>query len=132
MSKFSGGRVVNLYEKREINSKLQKMEAFFNEEVDNWRNLGLTPDKATLNRAIRRAKGLVADKPEVKFVLEKPDNIGALLRTADAMGVDFMLIVNPKTELYNPNVIRSSEGCLFSVPIVIASLDEAFTFLEKK
>jgi len=66
---------------------------------------------------------LVAEAPE------KPGNIGALLRTADAMGVECFMIVDAKTDLYNPNVIRSSVGCLFSVPIVTASLEEAFQFL---
>ena len=46
---------------------------------------------------------LVAEAPE------KPGNIGALLRTADAAGVDAVCIANPKTDLYNPNIIRSSQ-----------------------
>ena len=68
---------------------------------------------------------LIAEAPE------KPGNIGALLRTADAMGVDCFLIVDAKTDLYNPNVIRSSVGCIFSVPIVTATLEESFQFLEQ-
>ena len=47
---------------------------------------------------------LVAEAPE------KPGNIGALLRTADAAGLDAVFIANPKTDLYNPNIIRSSVG----------------------
>ena len=66
---------------------------------------------------------LVAEAPE------KPGNIGALLRTADAMGVDCFMIVDAKTDLYNPNVIRSSVGCIFSVPVVTATLEQAFEFL---
>ncbi len=69
---------------------------------------------------------LVAEAPE------KPGNIGALLRTADAMGVDFFVLVNPKTDLYNPNVVRSSVGCLFSVAVVITTLEEAFAYFEQK
>ena len=65
---------------------------------------------------------LVAEAPE------KPGNIGALLRTADAMGVDCFIIVDAKTDLYNPNVVRSSVGCLFSVPVITTSLTEAFDF----
>ncbi|HSP12971.1 MAG TPA: TrmH family RNA methyltransferase, partial [Salegentibacter sp.] len=49
---------------------------------------------------------LVAEAPE------KPGNIGALLRTADAAGLDGVIIANPKTDLYNPNIIRSSVGCV--------------------
>ena len=73
----------------------------------------------------KKALLLIAEAPE------KPGNIGALLRTADAMGVDAVLLVNPKTDLYNPNVIRSSVGCVFSLPIAIGDLDETFEFLEK-
>ena len=69
---------------------------------------------------------LIAESPE------KPGNIGALLRTADAMAVDAVLIADPKTELYNPNIIRSSVGCLFSVPIGTASRSEVFSYLKEK
>ena len=69
---------------------------------------------------------LIAEAPE------KPGNIGALLRTADAIGVDAMLLVNPRTDLYNPNVVRSSVGCLFNVPIGIATIAETISFLEQK
>lgn len=68
---------------------------------------------------------LIAESPE------KPGNIGALLRTADAMGVDAVLLANPKTDLYNPNVIRSSVGCLFSVPIAVGTISSVFSFLEQ-
>ena len=62
---------------------------------------------------------------------EKPGNIGALLRTADAMGVDCFIIVDAKTDLYNPNVVRSSVGCVFSVPIITSTLTEAFNFFHQ-
>ena len=68
---------------------------------------------------------LVAEAPE------KPGNIGALLRTADAMGVDCFMLVDAKTDLYNPNVVRSSVGCLFSVPIVTTTLKQAFDFFHQ-
>ena len=68
---------------------------------------------------------LVAEAPE------KPGNIGALLCTADAMGVDCFMLVDAKTDLYNPNVVRSSVGCLFSVPIVTTTLTEAFDFFHQ-
>jgi len=55
---------------------------------------------------------------------EKPGNIGAILRTADASGVNAVLICDPQCDIYNPNTIRSSIGAVFSVPIVIgASVD---------
>lgn len=104
VSKFTGGKVVNVYQKREINSKLQLMEVFFNEEVDNCRNLGLIPDKATLNGAIRRAKGLVADKPEVQYVLDYLEGFigkaGSVLNAKGQLGLGFSTVSNYK-QLFN-------------------------------
>jgi len=68
---------------------------------------------------------LVAEAPE------KPGNIGALLRTADAASVDAVLIANPKSDLYNPNIIRSSVGCVFTVPIAMASSTEIIGYLKR-
>lgn len=67
---------------------------------------------------------LVAEAPE------KPGNIGALLRTADAANVDAVIIANPKSDLYNPNIIRSSVGCVFTTEIAMASSTEAIVFLK--
>lgn len=69
---------------------------------------------------------LIAEAPE------KPGNIGALLRTADAAGVDAVIIANPKTDLYNPNIIRSSVGCVFTTQIATGSTEEVITYLNKK
>jgi len=69
---------------------------------------------------------LIAEAPE------KPGNIGALLRTADAANLDAVLIANPKTDLYNPNIIRSSVGCIFSRNVKIGSTTEIISFLKKE
>ncbi|GGK19597.1 rRNA methyltransferase [Yeosuana aromativorans] len=69
---------------------------------------------------------LVAEAPE------KPGNIGALLRTADAANVDAVMIANPKTDLYNPNIIRSSVGCVFTNNIAMGSTTEIIEFLKSK
>lgn len=69
---------------------------------------------------------LVAEAPE------KPGNIGALLRTADAASLDAVIIANPKTDIYNPNIIRSSVGCLFTNTVVTGSTDEIISFLKSK
>ena len=66
---------------------------------------------------------LVAEAPE------KPGNIGALLRTADAAGLDAVIIANPKSDLYNPNIIRSSVGCVFTTNIAMGSTPEIIQFL---
>lgn len=69
---------------------------------------------------------LVAESPE------KPGNLGALLRTADAANVDAVLIANPKTDLYNSNIIRSSVGCLFTNQIATGTTEEIISFLQEK
>ncbi|PHS52395.1 MAG: rRNA methyltransferase [Lutibacter sp.] len=68
---------------------------------------------------------LVAEAPE------KPGNIGALLRTADAAGIDAVLIANPKTDIYNPNIIRSSIGSVFTTAIAEGTTSEIITFLKE-
>ena len=61
--------------------------------------------------------------------VEKPGNLGAVLRTADAAGVDAVLVCDPLTDLYNPNLIRASLGAFFSVPVVACTSQEAFAWL---
>ena len=69
---------------------------------------------------------IVAEAPE------KPGNIGAILRTADAAAVDAVIIANPKTDLYNPNIIRSSVGCVFTNQIATGSTSEIIQFLKRQ
>ncbi len=69
---------------------------------------------------------LIAEAPE------KPGNIGALLRTADAAQLDAVLIANPKTDIYNPNIIRSSVGCIFTNTIATGSTFDIINFLKKQ
>ncbi|MGB0896239.1 MAG: TrmH family RNA methyltransferase [Flavobacteriaceae bacterium] len=68
---------------------------------------------------------LIAEAPE------KPGNIGAILRTADAANVDAIFIANPKTDLYNPNIIRSSVGCVFTNQIATGTTEDIIAFLTK-
>jgi|TARA_B110000967_G_scaffold100851_1_gene103513 TrmH family RNA methyltransferase len=68
---------------------------------------------------------LVAESPE------KPGNIGALLRTADAANIDAVIIANPLTDLYNPNIIRSSVGGVFTVPLATGSTIEVIAYLKR-
>lgn len=64
--------------------------------------------------------------------VEKPGNLGAILRSADASGVDAVVVCDPLTDLYNPNLIRSSVGGFFSVPCVACSSEECIAFLKEK
>ena len=62
--------------------------------------------------------------------VEKPGNLGAILRSADAAGVDAVIVCDPLTDLYNPNLVRSSVGAVFSVPCVACSSEACITFLK--
>ena len=64
--------------------------------------------------------------------VEKPGNIGALLRTADAANIDAVLIADPVSDLFNPNVIRSSIGCIFTNNIATGSTDEIIGYLKDR
>ena len=64
--------------------------------------------------------------------VEKPGNLGAVLRTCDAVGADALIVCDPLTDLYNPNLIRASIGAIFTVPCVACSTDEAIAFLKDK
>jgi TrmH family RNA methyltransferase len=63
--------------------------------------------------------------------LEKPGNVGALLRTADAVGASAVILVGGGIDLYNPNLIRSSMGSLFAVPVYQAQEGELHSWLEQ-
>lgn len=72
------------------------------------------------------------DNPFIIIVesVEKPGNLGAILRTADAAHADAVIICDPLTDIYNPNVIRSSVGCLFTVPVGVSTNEETLRFLK--
>ncbi len=69
---------------------------------------------------------LIAEAPE------KPGNIGALLRTADAAGLDAVIIANPRSDMYNPNIIRSSVGCIFTNNIAVGTTSEIISYIKDK
>ncbi|MBR2051300.1 MAG: RNA methyltransferase [Bacteroidales bacterium] len=62
--------------------------------------------------------------------VEKPGNLGAVMRTADAAGVDAVIIADPRTDLFNPNAIRASIGTIFSVPLFSCSSEECIEWLK--
>ena len=64
--------------------------------------------------------------------VEKPGNLGAVLRSADAAGADGVVVCDLLTDLYNPNLIRSSIGAVFSVPTVACTSDECIAFLKAR
>ena len=64
--------------------------------------------------------------------VEKPGNLGAVLRSADAAGVDAVIVCDPLTDMYNPNLIRSSIGAIFTVPVAAASSEETIKWLKDR
>lgn len=77
------------------------------------------------------------DLPENPLILiaedlEKPGNLGTILRTADATGVDAVIACDHKTDLNNPNVIRASIGTIFFMPVAEATSQETFIWLKEK
>lgn len=64
--------------------------------------------------------------------VEKPGNLGAVLRSADAAGADAVIVCDPLTDIWNPNLIRSSVGAVFSVPVAVCTSADAIAFLKER
>ncbi len=64
--------------------------------------------------------------------IEKPGNLGTILRSADAAGCDAVIVCDPVTDIFNPNVVRASTGVLFSVPVAIADSQTMHAWLREK
>ncbi|MCP3996319.1 MAG: RNA methyltransferase [bacterium] len=79
--------------------------------------------------------GLTLDKDPLLLIaehVEKPGNLGAMMRTCDAVGVDAIIIADPATDVFNPNVVRASQGALFSVPLAVAATSEAIAWCSQQ
>ena len=63
--------------------------------------------------------------------IEKPGNLGAIFRTADAAGADALFVCDPRVDAYSPNVVRASRGTLFTVPVIETSSTQAAVFLQR-
>lgn len=63
--------------------------------------------------------------------IEKPGNLGAILRSCEAFGINALIVTDPKTDFYNPNVIRSSVGCLFGMNIFLSGNEDLYDYLKK-
>ena len=64
--------------------------------------------------------------------IEKPGNLGTILRSCDAAGVDAVIVCDRTTDIHNPNVVRSSVGTLFTLPVVEAGSEETIAFLKER
>lgn len=104
-----------VYQKIAYRENTEGIVGLFNQKTHNIEHL-----KLNKNALLLVAEGI-----------EKPGNIGAILRTADAANIDAVILANPVTDLYNPNVIRSSLGGVFTNQIAIGSSEEIKEFLIK-
>lgn len=89
---------------------------------------------AVFEARIFRPEEIILSKNPMVIVLEsveKPGNLGAVIRTADACGADAVIVCDPKTDVFHPNVIRSSVGCVFSKQVAVASGTEALEWIRK-
>ncbi|MFZ4773495.1 MAG: RNA methyltransferase [Chlamydiia bacterium] len=85
------------------------------------------PDLEELEKILSKDNSFIV----VVESIEKPGNLGSILRSCDATGVDALIVCDPKTDIHNPNVIRSSVGAFFLMPIFEASSEEAIALLKK-
>ena len=83
-------------------------------------------------KTLRDIKAAEAPLLLVAEAIEKPGNLGTMLRSADAAGVDAMIVCDPCTDVTNPNVVRASTGALFMVPLVVTTSEEALAWLRAR
>jgi TrmH family RNA methyltransferase len=83
------------------------------ENPDGWLALIATPQRTLDSISLQGSAFLILAES-----VEKPGNLGAILRTADAAGADGLIVCDRRTDVYNPNVVRASRGTLFTVPVV--------------
>jgi TrmH family RNA methyltransferase len=97
---------------------------------------GLVAIAVQMRRPLRDLVAMLASKKEpfliVAEAIEKPGNLGTILRSADAAGVDGVIVCDRCTDIYNPNVVRASVGTLFTVPVVEATSSETLLWLQQR
>lgn len=97
---------------------------------------GLLAIARQTHRSLHDLEKLLKNKKDPFLVIaegiEKPGNLGTILRSCDAMGADALLLCDQCTDLFNPNTVRASVGTLFCVPVIECSSEEALTFLRDK
>jgi len=99
----------------------------YRDNPDGWAGLFSTPQRS-LNEFDLSDSPLVV----VAESVEKPGNLGAILRTADAVRADAVLVCDPRVDIWNPNVVRASRGAVFAVPVIEVKSPEALTWLRSK
>jgi RNA methyltransferase, TrmH family len=142
---FSGFTITSLFYCREFIED-KELQTLLSQSVSSFEILEVSPD--VYNRmAYRKDNGGVLALANPKRTLfrdiklsacplllvleavEKPGNLGAILRTADAACLDAVVICDPQTDIFNPNVIRSSIGCIFTMPVVTSTTEHTISWL---
>ncbi len=135
---------------RAVESGLEPIEVYVDGSVESGWDSAVLVHPEALDRASyrKRSEGVIAVFPQVRMTLtdlhpadpalilvtdsvEKPGNLGAVLRTADAVGADAVIETGP-VDLFNPNVLRSSTGACFTVPTLVCKLNDLVPWLEER
>lgn len=123
-----GGLVVvnqYLYSKIAYRGSTEGIIAIVHTPTTSLSTLNSSSMSSTLEGGVRGGLYVVLER------VEKPGNLGAILRSADAAGVDAVIVCDPLTDLYNPNLIRSSIGAIFTVPTVACTSEECIAWLKQ-
>jgi len=99
----------------------------YRENPDGWLAIFPMPRRSLASLALRDSPLIVVTES-----VEKPGNLGAILRTADAAGVDAVLVCDPRVDVWNPNVIRASRGAVFTVPVIEMENSAALAWLREQ
>jgi TrmH family RNA methyltransferase len=99
----------------------------YRDNPDGWLGIFPTPKKSLADLTLSPSPVVI-----VAESIEKPGNLGAILRTADAANVDALLVCDPRVDLWNPNVIRASRGAVFAVPTVEVDSPTALAWLRSR
>ena len=126
-ARSSGAEVVTM-------SRAAFSKASYRESPDGW--LAIVPDPARELSALDSVVAEVSQSGRAPLLLvceavEKPGNLGAMLRTAEAAGVDAVVAASPVADWGNPNVVRASKGTVFAVPIAAATAEDVIRWLRR-
>jgi RNA methyltransferase, TrmH family len=99
----------------------------YRDNPDGWLGIFPTPKTSLANLKLSESPLVI-----VAESVEKPGNLGAILRTADAAHVDALLVCDPRVDLWNPNVVRASRGAVFTVPTIEVDSSSALTWLKSR
>jgi TrmH family RNA methyltransferase len=108
-------------------SRLVFEKMSYRENPDGWLAVFPIPQATLADLQLGAAPVMV-----VVESVEKPGNLGAILRTADAARVDAVLVCNPRVDVWNPNVVRASRGAIFSVPVFESDNASALEWLKAR